>query len=70
LEHVEDLVREWSARIAIPPATIRLYLTTNIHYTLDDDCRHGLETFYRYAAECGVLAAAPDLSFLSNCGRS
>jgi chorismate dehydratase len=65
LEHVEDLVREWSARIAISPATIRLYLTTNIHYALDDDCRHGLEVFYRYAAECGVLPAAPDLSFLS-----
>jgi chorismate dehydratase len=64
LEHVEDLVAEWSARIAVPAATIRLYLMTNIHYTLDDDCWRCLEAFYRYAAECGALPSAPRLSLL------
>ena len=64
LEHVEDLVAEWSARIAVPAATIRLYLTTNIHYTLDDDCWRCLEAFYPYAAECGALPSAPRLSLL------
>jgi chorismate dehydratase len=66
LEHVEDLVSEWSGRIAVPAATIRLYLTTNIHYTLDDDCWRGLEAFYQYATECGVLPPAPHLSLLSS----
>src|ERR1700689_350457 len=36
LVHVEDLVREWSGRIAVPQETIRFYLTNNIHYLLDD----------------------------------
>ncbi len=66
LEHVEDLVREWSARIAVPAATIRRYLTANIHYTLDEDCLRGLEAFYRYAAEARALPLAPQLSFLSS----
>ena len=64
LEHVEDLVAEWSAHIAVPPATIRAYLTTNIHYTLDEACLHGLREFYRYAEACGALPHAPSLNLL------
>src|SRR5580704_12640125 len=59
LEHIEDLVSEWSTRIAVPPETIRFYLTKNIHYILDEACLRGLDQFYRYAAECGALPPAP-----------
>ena len=31
LEHVGELVEEWSERIAVPRETIRFYLTNNIH---------------------------------------
>jgi chorismate dehydratase len=64
LEHVEQLVEEWSGRIAIPRETIRFYLTHNIHYILDEACLRGMDTFYRYAAECGALPAAPALTLL------
>ena len=64
LAHVEDLVAEWSQRIAMPPQTIRFYLTNNIHYFLDDACLRGIEAFYRYGAECGALPAAPALKLL------
>lgn len=64
LEHTEDLVAEWSARIAVPTSTIRAYLTTNIHYLLDPECLRGLELFYRYAADCGALPPAPPLMLL------
>jgi chorismate dehydratase len=64
LEHIEDLVGEWSTRIAVPPETIRLYLTKNIHYILDEACLRGLRQFYRYAAECGALPPAPALRLL------
>lgn len=64
LAHVEDLVSEWSGRIAVPAATIRFYLTNNIHYLLDDACLRGLDAFYRYAAECGALPIAPRLTIL------
>ncbi|WP_158750666.1 menaquinone biosynthetic enzyme MqnA/MqnD family protein [Acidobacterium sp. S8] len=64
LEHIDDLVAEWSGRLAVPSATIHEYLTRNIHYRLDDASIEGLRLFYRYAAECGALPATPDLRFL------
>jgi chorismate dehydratase len=64
LAHVEDLAEEWSERIAVPRDTIRFYLSNNIHYILDEACLRGLDLFYRLAAECGVLPAAPALTML------
>jgi chorismate dehydratase len=39
------------------------YLRDNIKYDLGDDERAGLELFYRYAAEAGVVKAAQPLRF-------
>lgn len=64
LEHIEDLVEEWSSLIAVPPSTIRSYLTENIHYVLDEECMEGMKLFFTYAAECGILPAAPGLKVL------
>lgn len=64
LAHIDDLVAEWSARLTVPAATIRTYLTRNIHYYLDDACLEGLQLFYRYGVECGALPAVPELRFL------
>jgi chorismate dehydratase len=55
LANIDALVAEWSARIPIPENTIRSYLTTNIHYVLDEECLEGMQGFFRMAAECGVL---------------
>lgn len=64
LGNVEQLVEEWTPRIAVAPATIREYLTKNIHYTLDDQCIRTIEVFRQYAAECEVLPPLPRLRFL------
>ena len=64
LDHLDQIVQEWSKRIPVPPATIRTYLFDNIHYFLDDVCLDGLAVFYRYAVECGALAEEPRLEFL------
>ena len=64
MAHVEELVAEWSGRIAVPADTIRIYLTNNIHYVLDDACLQGIEAFYRYAAECGALPPVRGLRFV------
>jgi chorismate dehydratase len=61
---VEDLVAEWSVRLAVPAATIRTYLSRNIHYSLDEPCLEGLQLFYRYGMECGALPIIPELRFL------
>ncbi len=60
LENIDALVAEWSARLPIPDQTIRAYLTTNIHYVLDEECLEGMKGFFRMAAELGVL---PDYGF-------
>ncbi|HEY4382416.1 MAG TPA: menaquinone biosynthesis protein [Acidobacteriaceae bacterium] len=64
LAHVDSLVEEWTPSIAIPPATIRTYLTRNIHYTLSADCISTIEIFRRFAAETGILPPLPTLRFL------
>ena len=55
LQNIDALVAEWSRRIPIPEATIRAYLSTNIHYVLDDECFAGMRCFFRMAAEAGIL---------------
>lgn len=64
LAHISDLADEWAARIAVPRATIHTYLSQNIWYVLDQPCLEGLQLFYRYAVECGVLPIEPKLRFL------
>lgn len=64
LAHIEELVTEWSTKLAVPAGTIREYLTHNIYYLLDETCLEGLRLFYRYGAECGALPGVPELQFL------
>jgi chorismate dehydratase len=64
LAHIDQIVAEWTPRIAIPPATIRHYLTENIHYHLDRDCIRTIELFREYAAEVEALPPLPHLRFL------
>lgn len=64
LAHIDDLVQQWTPRIAVPAETIRHYLTRNIHYTLDPDCLRAIELFRQYAAEIDALPPLLTLRFL------
>jgi len=55
LQNREALAAEWAPRIALPEATIRAYLTRNIHYVLDDECLAGMSAFFRLSADAGIL---------------
>jgi chorismate dehydratase len=55
LESIDALITEWSRRIPLTEETIRSYLTTNIHYVLDEECVEGMAGFFRMAAEVGLL---------------
>jgi chorismate dehydratase len=57
LENIGALVTYWSKRLPLQEETIRTYLTTNIHYVLDEECVEGMRGFFRMAAEAGVLPA-------------
>ena len=64
LAHVDQLVAEWTPRIALPPETIRNYLTRNIHYTLDTDCMRAIERFRELATEINLLPPLAPLPML------
>jgi len=63
-ENVDRIVREWAPRLGLTEAAVSDYLTQSIHYSLDAECLAGLRLFYKYAEECGALAAAKPLQFL------
>lgn len=65
LAHIEDLVAEWTPRLALPPATVRTYLTRNIYYHLDAPCQEAIRQFRDYAAALRILPPLPDLQFLA-----
>ena len=64
LAHIDQLVGEWTPRIALSPDTIRTYLTRNIHYTLDPDCLRAIALFRTLAAAIGALPPLPKLNLL------
>jgi chorismate dehydratase len=64
LANVDALVREWTPRIAVPPDTIRTYLTRNIHYTLSPDCLRAIEHFRTLTTQLGRLPPLPRLNLL------
>jgi chorismate dehydratase len=55
LANIDALVSEWSKKLPVSEQTIRSYLTTNIHYVLDEECTEGMRVFFRTAAELGIL---------------
>jgi chorismate dehydratase len=55
LQNIDALVEHWSRQLPLSEGTIRSYLTTNIHYVLDEECVEGMRGFFKMAAETGVL---------------
>jgi chorismate dehydratase len=62
-QHVAQIAHEWTTRAGIGPREITAYLTENIHYRLDPENLEGLQLFYRYAAQCGIIQEPPSLRF-------
>ena len=49
------LASDWSRRLGMNRDEVISYLTTNIHYFLDQACQEGLRLFYDYAEQVGAL---------------
>jgi chorismate dehydratase len=65
LAHIEQLVNEWTPRLALSSNTIRTYLRHNIHYALDPDCLRAIELFRTLATGIGALPPLPTLNLLT-----
>ena len=66
IKRPDELAREYLADAPERQARGAGYLRHNIKYHLKEEERAGLETFYRYAAEAGVVSSAGELRFFSS----
>lgn len=62
--NLQQLGREWASRVGLSEAEVISYLTDNIDYSLDADNLAGMELFFRYTAEAGLLASIRPVEFL------
>jgi chorismate dehydratase len=63
LAHVDDIAREYAPKLNMPPEAIKVYLTENIDYSLDEENCQGLRLFYRLARELGILTEERAIHF-------
>jgi chorismate dehydratase len=64
LQHIPEIVAAWAPRLGLPEKLVSDYLAENVDYSLDQENLEGVRLFFRYAAECQVLPAAPEIQFL------
>lgn len=64
LKHLPEIVSIWAPRLGLAEKVVADYLAENVDYSLDQENLEGLRLFFRYAEECGVLPAAPEICFL------
>jgi chorismate dehydratase len=63
LAHIDEIAAEYAPKMGMKPAAVKIYLTQNIDYSLDEDNRKGLRLFYKLARETGIIAMEKDLLF-------
>jgi len=64
LMHFDEIASEWAPRLSLSRDLIVSYLSDNIHYSLEPEYVSGMQLFFRYASELGVLPRAPELHFV------
>jgi chorismate dehydratase len=64
LKHLPEIVADWTPRLGLPAELVAGYLAENVDYSLDLENLEGLRLFFRYATECKILPAAPEIRFL------
>lgn len=62
--NLQRLGHEWAPRVGLSEADVVRYLTENIDYSLDVENLAGMELFFRYAAEAGLLPERRAVEFL------
>jgi len=63
LAHVDEIATEYAPKLKMTPEAVKVYLTENIDYSLDEDNRKGLREFYRLARETGIIPVERELLF-------
>ena len=63
LAHVDDIAAEYAPKLGLTPEAIKVYLTRNIDYSLDEQNRQGLRLFSKLAREAGIIPTERELMF-------
>ncbi len=63
MAHVDEIAREYAPKLKMRPEEVRVYLTENIDYSLDEENCRGLQLFYRLARETGILNREREIDF-------
>ena len=50
-------------KLGLTPSFVRVYLTRNIDYSLDEENLQGLKLFYKLAHEAGITPANKEIRF-------
>jgi len=68
LESFDAICKEASAELRLPEKELKLYLKTNIDYSLDDENRKGLLAYYSYAAKLGLIEKLNPITIAARSG--
>jgi len=63
LARVDEIAEEFAPKYGFEPHQVKVYLTQNIDYTLDEENQKGLRLFYELARETGITERERDLHF-------
>jgi chorismate dehydratase len=63
LGHVDEIASEYAPLLGLTPSFVRVYLTRNIDYSLDEENLQGLKLFYQLAHEVGITPANKEIRF-------
>src|SRR5437762_4767840 len=63
LARIDEIAEEFAPKYGLEPHEVKVYLTQNIDYTLDEENLEGLRLFYKLARETGITEGERDLRF-------
>ncbi|MGO8792726.1 MAG: menaquinone biosynthetic enzyme MqnA/MqnD family protein [Terriglobia bacterium] len=63
LTHIDDIAAEYAPKLGMTPSAVKVYLTQNIDYSLDEENLRGLKLFYKLAHEVGIISTEKRLLF-------
>jgi chorismate dehydratase len=64
LAHVDDIAIEYALRLNTEAADVKVYLTENIDYSLDEENLRGLRLFFELARETNIIPVEKELQFV------
>ncbi|MFQ5816951.1 MAG: menaquinone biosynthetic enzyme MqnA/MqnD family protein [Terriglobia bacterium] len=64
LVHLDDIAAEVAEQLNLPQAALVRYLRENVQFSLDAEACAGLESFFQYAHELGLISQVKPLEFV------